>query len=117
MEESLMGMSTDAIAIFGWAYEMYDYEEIEQKLQEIFDKEYGQPDEDDVTVGMHCCASEPYFFVAAKVVTCSRGDTSSLAPLVNKDVGDMTERLKDFCAKHEIPFKEPQFLLVVWSDQ
>lgn len=110
-----MGMSTDAIALFGWTYEWIDDEVLKQKLHDIFEDRYGEPFEG-VTVGKHCCCSEPYFFIAANTERCWRGGVTSLQPLLSADIAEMTQVLKDFCEKHGIEFQEPGFKMVVWAD-
>mgnify|MGYP001568273717 FL=1 len=106
-----MGMSTDAIAIFGWAYTGSDGD-LEEKLEGIYKDYYGQP-HNGIIVGKHCCDSEPYFFIAAEIATCFRGSTEPLQPLLSHDVQEMTERLRAFCVDNGVEFLQPEFLLLV----
>jgi hypothetical protein len=108
-----MGMSTDAIAIFGWAYDYTIDDELQEKLELLWDSGTG---DSAVMVGRHCCNSEPYFYFAAHEVLCGRGDIAPLSGLMGADVEAMTKTLKKFCKDNDIEFQEPKFLLLVWAD-
>jgi hypothetical protein len=109
-------MSTDAIAIFGWAYTENDTDEaINEKLEALLDQ-HPAGLIDGIEIGYHCCITESYYYVAAKQVTCWRGSVQDLSPLLDADRVEMTEAMRAFCDKHNIPFKEPQYLLLVWAE-
>jgi len=119
-----MGVSTNAIIFYGIDLGEYDEEAIyDDKKGEYIDSEF-------VGVDMHCSCSYPmhYIYIKGSRIIASRGypvvlDEKPLMPAVGFKVyaeiewGEWNVLIEAFCKEHNLPYKEPQWLLCSMWDQ
>ena len=117
-----MGVSTDAIVFYGLlvdddspAFEkLSHYEETEAEEQNpLGGIVYTGHAIDGVTIVTHCSDGSPMFAVAIadSVVTAWRGHPRPLQPVLPSHAGS-DAKLRAFCEKHGITWREPSWLLV-----
>ena|ERR1700733_6372430 len=61
--------------------------------------------------GWHCSAEYPMYYVAVKSVTASRGYPQEIKPEDLVVGADWPDRLKEFCVRFGLPWKEPKWWL------
>ncbi len=121
-----MGVSTNAIIFYG-----IDLDSEDPDIEDIvYDSEKGEYiDSEFVGIDMHCSCSYPMYYVYIKEsqIVASRGypvilDKKPIMPDLPRvyakiEWGEWNTLIEAFCKEHNLPYKEPQWLLCSMWDQ
>ena len=134
-----MGVSTDAILVFGInlgedgdeLYDQYreaigeenDFEEfivfqanLDHSDPDYFEKREAVLKNCPMDITVHCCDNEPMVILGLRgtETTAWRGDVKIINP---EDLVIPEQKIQaayDWCVKHKLPWEEPKWLLVSW---